>query len=69
MSDFDKWFFNTGGDCYGSNSEEYKISKVTWDYQQKKIDELDKLYKEAVRCLMESNYNDEKYLKRRGAIK
>lgn len=38
MSDFDKWFFNTGGDCYGSNSEEYKISKVTWDYQQKKID-------------------------------
>lgn len=33
-----------------------------------KYNELKLKYRSAIKCLMESNYNDESYLRRRGAI-
>lgn len=44
---------------------------VCWDelsIDELKYNKLKIMYDEAIECLMESNYNDENYLRRRGVI-
>lgn len=41
----------------------------TYQEQQRKYNDLKIMYDKAIECLMESNYDDKRYLKNRGVIK
>lgn len=58
--------FRQDNGCSPLLSEAYEAGQQD---KQKELDELKQMYDIAIKCLMESNYAGEKYLKVRGAIK
>lgn len=60
MSEHEKWFesLNENGETVYFLGNEHKVSKMAWDFQQAKIDELQKRIDEALQLLEYNEYTD-----------